>query len=270
MKKMRSWLFWPVLVVMTIAILIPLLANCIIALLIHSVSQVNLGFPRSTRLFLVTDRLIKVTTRFSSYVTYAWGRSVLWSAGTTISEIQGLEFTKGGPYVVVMNHTSILDIPACLTILRKLDFRFGSDPKYLKIPIFGWDMKLAGYFEIDRKNPRKGLRTLLARGEESLMQGISIVIFPEGTRSRTGELGELSKGPFKVAIEHGVPVLVVTVNGLREAIPPGKMQPTPTTMSVRIDPPIETDKMDRKDMGELVQTARDMMVNATTQFEKAR
>jgi 1-acyl-sn-glycerol-3-phosphate acyltransferase len=113
------------------------------------------------------------------------------------------------PYVIVSNHQSNFDI-ILFGLFRH--FKWLSKESLKKIPTVGWNMVMNRYIFIDRKNPqsrRKGLKQC----RDWLKRGISVLIFPEGTRSKTGDLGDFQLGAFRMALKENVPLLPVVING---------------------------------------------------------
>jgi len=231
-RKIRSYLlFWPALVMSTLFIFVPLLIN----------------------------KLTFRSSKFTSRVNRFWGKTVFWASGSTIT-IKG-EIKGDGPFVIVANHTSMLDIAVALVVLGNVDFRFASRPLFFKIPILRQDMLWGGHFPLDRDNPRKSLRELYAL--EGFKRGESLMMFPEGTRSLDGEIKDFDGGAAATAIHHGVPVLPMRFSGLYDAFPKGKHFPRPTAISVRIGEPILTDGLNSmKDAGRLTEKVQSWVSNA--------
>lgn len=116
----------------------------------------------------------------------------------------------GRPYVIVSNHQSLGDIPL-ITHLR-VDAKWLAKAELFRLPLVGWLMTMAGDIPVDRANRRKAAQALLKCGRY-LRQGCSVVFFPEGTRSRDGEMLPFNEGPFQLAIRERVPVLPLVVEG---------------------------------------------------------
>jgi len=171
------------------------------------------------------------------YVKNVWARRMLWLPGATL-KVEGTEnvdVTRST--VFVSNHQSTLDIPALFCALP-VDFRFVAKKVLQYVPITGWYMWFAGFIFIDRGNRRAALETIKAAGEK-IRKGTSIVIFPEGTRSETGAIGQFKKGPFALALEAGVPVTPVAVEGSRHVMPKNSWNVVPGEIRVKIGRPID-------------------------------
>ncbi|HYO81936.1 MAG TPA: lysophospholipid acyltransferase family protein [Bryobacteraceae bacterium] len=119
-------------------------------------------------------------------------------------------------YVVVCNHQSLADIP--LVSHLRLDAKWLAKAELLTFPVFGWMMRMAGDVGVNRKDRRKAAQALL-QCARLLAQGVSVVFFPEGTRSKDGTLLPFNDGPFQLAKRENVPVLPLVVNGTGTALP---------------------------------------------------
>ena len=128
-----------------------------------------------------------------------------------------------GPCVLVANHQSLIDI--LLLMLLPTDARCWAKRWPFKVPFLGLMMKLCGHLSID--DPR-----VLCKAVESLRSGVSLYIFPEGTRSRTGKLNRFHDGAFLLAVRTGVPVVPVAIHGSGTMMPPGKLQLFDTPMAI--------------------------------------
>ena len=133
--------------------------------------------------------------------------------------ITGLEHLPAGqPVIFMANHQSYVDVPALFAMPGQ--FRWMADADLFRIPVFGWAMRMAGYVPVNRGSARDGTRSL-ETAKRWLSRGVSIFIFPEGTRSRTGVFGRFQMGGFRLAAESGVPVVPVVVTGTRRLLPRG-------------------------------------------------
>ncbi len=158
------------------------------------------------------------------------------------------------PYVVITNHQSLADIPvlSCLP----WEMKWIAKTELFKIPFVGWMMRLAGDIELERKNPRSGAAALF-RARDYLQKRCSVIIFPEGTRSRDGRVGPFSDGAFRLAIKEGLPVLPIAVDGTRDALPKDSWLFGDTTIvRIHVFPPIETADLSRSEAAALASTVR--------------
>lgn len=131
--------------------------------------------------------------------------------------IRGYKVKKGeGPFVVVANHQSIADIPVISHL--PWEMKWLSKESNFKLPVFGWMMRMAGDVPL-RRGDSSSASSAMARCRWYLERGMSVMIFPEGTRSRDGSIGAFKDGAFRLALETGYPILPVAVSGTRYTIP---------------------------------------------------
>jgi 1-acyl-sn-glycerol-3-phosphate acyltransferase len=146
---------------------------------------------------------------------WAWLYTVLNPAWRV--QVVGRErFRPGQTYVVVANHQSLLDILVLFRLFRH--FRWVSKVENFRIPVVGWVMRLNRYVELER-GKAESVRRMLRACEQELREGSSILMFPEGTRSETGELRPFKTGAFELARSSGCPILPVVVDGTAQALP---------------------------------------------------
>jgi 1-acyl-sn-glycerol-3-phosphate acyltransferase len=189
---------------------------------------------------------------------YALGRfgvrTALGLAGIRVC-FEGAERFVGARNVVVMpNHTSHLDA-AILFGLIDLQPKAVVKKELYSFPFLHYCLRYAGFIEIDRKDPMQSKRAI-DRAAKALAAGSTFIIFPEGTRSRTGELGPFKKGAFVVAIEAGSRILPLAVSGATELLPPGRFLIRPGTVRVRVLDAVDASKYSYADRERLRDEAR--------------
>lgn len=184
-----------------------------------------------------------------------WGKSILWASGVKV-KVRGLEkITSRGPYIFMSNHLSAYDIFVLLAHLP-LQFRWLAKAELFRIPIFGWAMSTAGYISLDRSSPRRAYRSM-EEAARRIHEGVSVVIFPEGTRSRDGRLGPFMKGGFTLAVKAQVPVVPLAIKGTYEIMPPHtKKVLSRGEVVVVIGDPIETEGLSLRDRDKLMEEVR--------------
>lgn len=204
--------------------------------------------PLTLVLFLVTwpfDRNRVLTSHFYRLLPALWSRSFpFWRI-----RIVG-RWPAGGPYVIVANHQSFLDIFALCNIVH--EWKWVAKKSLFRIPLFGWGFSLTGSISLDRGDTASAL-AVMARCRHYLAERISVMMFPEGTRSVDGKLLPFKPGAFKLALEAGVPVLPIAVSGTAAGMPKGGIWVRPTTITLRILEPVPTAGL----KGHQVRTVRD-------------
>jgi 1-acyl-sn-glycerol-3-phosphate acyltransferase len=167
-----------------------------------------------------------------------WSRSILAAGGVEIVVDDRARLDVSRPYVFMSNHLSTVDIWATLVALP-VPVRMIAKKQLARIPLLGWAMAAGRFIFIDRQNGTAARRSIERAGER-IRNGHSVLLFPEGTRSRSGELLPFKKGGFHLATDAGVPIVPVAVLGSRAAMPPGSWLVRPGQVQVVIGEPIPT------------------------------
>jgi 1-acyl-sn-glycerol-3-phosphate acyltransferase len=219
------------------------------ALYVPPVSLIGLAVARLTR-----D--VSILYRFGR----AGVRVALWLSGTRVV-LEGIERLADPRRTVVMsNHVSHLDAPVLFQVLG-VDFKAVAKKEVFAAPFFGAVLRMAGFIEVDRGNREQSHRAM-QRTAESLRAGACFLVFPEGTRSRTGELGAFKKGAFVAAIESESRILPVALEGTRELMPRGGMAIRPGTVRVRVLDPVEAGSYSYADRDRLAAEVRSRIAAA--------
>lgn len=206
--------------------------------------------------FLIFDRSLRL---------YFW-LSHFFSGG--ILKISLVEVEKSGldnfdhnkPYIFVSNHSSQYDIPVLQhSIPNKMGMIFKKE--LAKIPFFGWQLKWGPYVMIDRKDPESALKSIVEAKEKIRKLGMSLVVFAEGTRSKTGEVQPFKRGAFYLASQSGYPIIPVSVSKTINIMPKGKFRIKGGKVKVHFDMPIPTDNLtNKKDELELMEKVRKIII----------
>lgn len=167
-----------------------------------------------------------------------WGPGLLWASGARLEIVGGEDLDWSKPLIFAVNHQSMIDIPVCFVAL-KANLRFVAKRGLAFVPFLGWYMWATKMVFVDRGNPRQAIPSM-KRGAARIREGISILAFPEGTRSQDGEVGEFKKGTFMLALEAGVPIVPVAIYGARNVLARDGFRVRPGTIRVAIGAPIPT------------------------------
>lgn len=178
----------------------------------------------------------------------------LWRLRVTGKENVALD----GRYVVTVNHQSMLDIPL-MYALPHLNFKWVAKKGVLKWPLFGIVMRLHGDITVDDKGSVSKAKGFILKGLERLKEGTSIVIFPEGSRSRDGEIHNFKEGAFLLAKEAGVPILPCVIDGGKTFHNGWRIRCN--TFHVSILPPVTVEMVEAKTPRELLNMVREKTVN---------
>lgn len=167
-----------------------------------------------------------------------WARSILWFLLVPIKVIGKEHVAPKQSYVFVANHQSMLDVFAVYGWLPN-NFKWLMKKEIRRVPFVGTACAVAGHIFVDRSNPRAALQSM-EKVKKELVDGISTVIFPEGTRTRNGEIGRFKQGAFKIAIDMGLPVVPISLSGFYEAMPSKQFFVNPfSKVSLHIGEPID-------------------------------
>ncbi len=183
-----------------------------------------------------------------------WAKFLLWVAGTKI-EVSGLEkLDLSQPYIFMANHQSNFDILALSANIPGTS-RYIAKKELFKVPFFGLGMKLAGIIKINRSNKEEAKESINKDAIERINKGVSVIIFPEGTRSRDGKIHPLKKGGIILAIEGGIPIVPTVLSGTFHIMNKSSLKLKKGRIKLDFLDPIATDKYtyeDRNTLTELV------------------
>jgi 1-acyl-sn-glycerol-3-phosphate acyltransferase len=191
-------------------------------------------------------------------LTVAWARAVLWTLGVDV-KVCGAERCPAGPAVYAANHGSALDIPILFGHLP-VDFRILHKRSLYLVPVLGLYLWVAGHIGIHRGHAfraRKDLERAVAR----IRGGASMVVFPEGTRSREGAVGPFKRGSFLIALAAGVPVVPLSLCGVKH-VAPGGLRVRGGRVDLLVHPPVATAGRDAEQAGALAEEVRRIVMAA--------
>ncbi|MGH9369214.1 MAG: lysophospholipid acyltransferase family protein [Thermoanaerobaculia bacterium] len=171
-----------------------------------------------------------------------WARCLLAVSGISVRVLHPERFPAARSVVVAANHESFCDIVVLLACLP-FQVRFLAKRSVFRVPVLGWSIAAAGFIPVDRGDRSRGAAALDA-ALKRLRGGRSVVIFPEETRTRTGELQPFKKGAALAARRSGLPLLPVGLAGTRRILPPGSFVMSPGRAVVCVGEPIEGEHRD--------------------------
>ena len=159
----------------------------------------------------------------------AWSWLILKTTGVRVT-VEGLErITPGTTYVFVSNHQSIYDTPVifCVAAVPAADHRQGIPRAF---PVLGWHLKRGGHLFVDRRHPDRA--GILKRWRALVSEGLSLIIYAEGTRSPDGHVARFKAGSFMLAIEAQLPIVPVAIIGTRQVMPKGRLRTEPADVTL--------------------------------------
>jgi 1-acyl-sn-glycerol-3-phosphate acyltransferase len=211
--------------------------NALLALVgyVFALAIIAIALPLQLVLLLATapfDRNRVVAGRFLRFAGVALSKTYPpWRL-----RLEGRWPAGKGPFVVVANHQSILDILLLSRVPHEM--KWIAKEELFEIPWVGWMLRMSGDIPIRRGDAESGGEAL-ARAKAYLARGMSVMLFPEGTRSKTGKLLPFKSGAFRLALEAGVPVLPVAVHGTARGMPKGGPWVNPCRATARLLEPID-------------------------------
>jgi 1-acyl-sn-glycerol-3-phosphate acyltransferase len=182
-----------------------------------------------------------------------WSEHLLRAAGTDVV-VEGGQHLVEGSQIVVANHESWFDVLA-LAARLPVEYRFVAKKELGRVPLWGPAWKACGHISIDREDRQSAIESLQRAGRQIREESVTIVMFPEGTRSPTGELRPFKKGAFVLAIQAGAPVVPVGISGSRRVMPKGRWRVRAGTIRVRIGEPIPVGRLEHRDRDRLAREA---------------
>ena len=217
------------------------------------VCTVALGLPS------IAVGLVDHGGRFARRAAGAWGRILLVTWGVRVV-VSGRENVPAGPAVYAANHGSALDIPILFGHLP-VDFRIIHKRSLHYIPVLGAYLWLGGHIGIDRESAFHARRSL-ERAADRIRQGTSVAVFPEGTRSGDATVRTFKRGTFVLAVTAGVPIVPVSLAGVKRIAPRGMLRMRPGTVRLTIHPAVTTAGRDARDAAVLAEEVRGVVARA--------
>ncbi len=193
------------------------------------------------------------------YLTKLYGSGILFISGVKV-KASGLKNIQGeGPFIFVSNHISQFDIIALqFTIPLKSGFVFKKE--LARIPLFGWQLLTGPHVVIDRSNAENALKSIHKARLKMKTKSVSLILFPEGTRSKNGELQQFKRGAFHLAGQVNYPIIPVAIRDSDKLLPKGSLKINKGTIRIIFSEPVQTIKVEtRNDELELMGKVRDII-----------
>ena len=184
-----------------------------------------------------------------------WAWLILKTSGIRV-RAEGIEnVNPHSTAIYCVNHQSAMDIPVLYASLP-VQFRFVAKRSLFNLPFMGWHMRRSGHIPVDRDRPRDAMKSL-KRVAQEIREGKSVVLFPEGHRSRDGQLLPFKAGSFYIAILAGVPIVPITVNGTPYVLKADTYHVRPGQTEIIVHPAIPTQGLTLRDVDTLSQKVKD-------------
>lgn len=185
-----------------------------------------------------------------------WGKVVLAATGSQVT-VRGADTIPPGPVVFMANHLSVFDIMLLLGFLDK-PLAFVAKKELARVPVINSLMRHVGCLYLDRQGIRQAVETINLAAEQ-VRNGLSMVIFPEGTRSQTGEIAEFKSGSMKLAIKANVPIVPVSIQGTRKIYEGNGHKIGPAQISLLVSPPIMPGDYEEMGTSRVAKMVREMV-----------
>ena len=191
---------------------------------------------------------------------HCWAPALLFAVFSDFEVVEGAKLDPDRAYVFVMNHQSMLDIPVAFAFIP-VNIRFVFKKILYWVPFLGWFVWRTKMVPVDRRSPTQAYGSLSV-GVRRVREGISIIAYPEGTRSVAGEILRFKRGPFVLAQAAGVPVVPIAIEGSGKVLPRSTFKIRPGKVRFKIGEPIETAEFgsSHHEIDRLRQRARNAMI----------
>jgi len=207
----------------------------------------------------IGSSLFERSGHFAHWCARMWSRLILRTTGVRV-DVDGLErLTPGRTYVFVSNHQSIYDIPILFWSLP-YQLRIIAKESLGRFPFLGWHLRRTGHMLVDRRRPDRA--RIFGWASRLTTNGLSLIVFPEGTRSRDGRVGRFKGGSFYLALEAGLPVVPLSVIGSRHVMLKGRLATYPGHVRLVVHEPIDTSSLQDADAREFAERVRQIIAPA--------
>jgi 1-acyl-sn-glycerol-3-phosphate acyltransferase len=185
----------------------------------------------------IGSSLFQSSGRFAHWCARTWSRLILATTGVHV-DVSGLERLESDrAYVFVANHQSIYDIPIVFWSLP-YQIRIIAKESLGRFPFLGWHLRRTGHILVDRRHPNRA--AIFGRASKLMQDGLSLIVFPEGTRSRDGRVAPFKGGSFYLALEAELPIVPISIVGSRRVMLKGRLATYPGRVKLIVHEPIDT------------------------------
>ena len=202
--------------------------------------------------------LFDATGRLQHRVAVRWARMVLGICGVKVAVVGARNLDPRQHYVFCSNHFSLIDTPLMFGCMPR-EFRILARHDLWKIPFLGWHLNRAGHLPVHRENPRVAARNI-QQAAEKIREGYSVLIFPEGGRTREDRMRPFKPGAGYIAIRAGAPIVPMAIVGTRDILPPNSLHLRPGRAELRVGKPLATDGLEQRDAKELMVQLRNAIL----------
>ena len=222
-------------------------------------------YPIAVTIWVLTvafDRRLVLLHRFTCF----WASLYTWFNPAWPVTLEGREKIRPGTnYVMVANHLSLLDILVLFRLFRH--FKWVSKIENFKVPLIGWNMSMNRYIKL-RRGDRESVKEMMAACETTIGEGNSIMMFPEGTRSPTGEMRAFKPGAFELALKTRTPVLPIVIFGTADALPKrGFVLQGQHPIRIRVLDPIQPERFAEMSVEQLTAHVHELIANEIAEAE---
>ena len=193
---------------------------------------------------------------FAHWCARTWSRCILATTGVRVDVIGLEQLDPRGTYVFVANHQSIYDIPILFWSLPH-QLRIIAKESLGRFPVIGWHLRRTGHMLVDRAKPDRS--RVFGWAGRLTQNGLSLILFPEGTRSVDGRVGRFKAGTFFLALEAHLRVVPLSVVGSRHVMLKGRLATYPGRVTLVVHPPIDTTGMSSRDAREFAELVRQII-----------
>jgi 1-acyl-sn-glycerol-3-phosphate acyltransferase len=206
-------------------------------------------------LLVIVGSYVGAGTSFYDRIPRWWARWLLWAAGVKVHVTGTEHLAPDRAQIIVSNHVSWFDVLALAAHTPKR-YRFVAKQELARVPIFGRAWQAAGHVAVDRSDRQRAVASLDVAARRIREEHSSIIIFPEGTRSATGELLPFKKGAFVLAIDSGIEIVPAAVSGTLHIMPRDRWRVRAGRIILRFGPPVPAAGLEQKDRDALIERVR--------------